>query len=276
MAAPSVNTVEPAPLVASAPATTWHVFFVASYLVGLAIALFSGLVALWSLSATQASPVVVPLIGAREISPEVRLLLLAALCGGLGSFLHAATSFAGYVGNQRIVASWLCWYYFRPLIGSALAVVVYFVMRAGLIGPAATTSDVNAYGIAAMAALAGMFSKQATDKLDEVFTAVFNVSKKGGDAQRSHKLNDHAPLVISVSPSSLSVGMTSPQVQVSGDRLLQESVVRVNDSPRPSKLVDGRITATLSDGDVKQPGTLTVTVTNPDGAVSPPVKVAVK
>lgn len=64
----------------------------------------------------------------------------------------------------------------RPFIGSALALLVYFAARGGLISGNAGAKDLSPYGIGALAALAGMFSKQATDKLREVFENLFKTT----------------------------------------------------------------------------------------------------
>jgi hypothetical protein len=118
---------------------------------------------------------------------EVRLLLLAMIAGALGSFIHAGTSFADYVGNRKLSSNWVWWYLLRPFIGMTLALVFYFVVRGGFISPSAGGSDMNPFGIAAMAGLVGMFSKQAIDKLNEIFNSLFG-SK--GDAKRGEKLVD--------------------------------------------------------------------------------------
>jgi hypothetical protein len=62
----------------------------------------------------------------------------------------------------------------RPGIGSALAIMVYFVLRAGLITGAGqqATANLNPFGIASVAALSGLFSKQALQKLREVFDQI--------------------------------------------------------------------------------------------------------
>ena len=39
-----------------------------------------------------------------------------------------------------------------------------------------------------------MFSKQATDKLEEVFSNLFNVGQTGGDSQRGDKLGINRPV----------------------------------------------------------------------------------
>jgi hypothetical protein len=44
------------------------------------------------------------------------------------------------------------------------------------------------YGIAAISGLVGLFSKQATDKLREVFDTAFRVNK-GGDSERADNLD---------------------------------------------------------------------------------------
>ena len=108
-----------------------------------------------------------------EISDDARLLLIVILAGALGSYIHTATSFADFVGNRRMVASWTWWYILRAPIGIALAVLFYFLVRGGLLSAGTGAVKVNLYGIAAIAGLAGMFSKQATDKLREVFDALF-------------------------------------------------------------------------------------------------------
>lgn len=136
---------------------------VAAYIVALNVALLTILVKVWPVPLTTAGP--------SYFSPEGRYLITAAAAGALGSYLHLATSFVDYAGNRSLVQSWAWWYFLRPGIGASLAVVVYFVLRAGLITGAgdSATANLNPYGVASVSALSGMFSKQATEKLREVF-----------------------------------------------------------------------------------------------------------
>ena len=113
-----------------------------------------------------------------EIWIEARYLLIVALSGALGSFIHVATSFTDFVGNRRLARSWTLWYVLRPFIGMALAMVVYFVIRGGLITGAGGAENMNLYGVAATAGMCGLFSKQATDKLREVFENLFRTRKE--------------------------------------------------------------------------------------------------
>ena len=111
--------------------------------------------------------------GAMRVSRELDLLLLAMVFGGLGSLLHATRSFAGFVGNRTLVASWAWWYALQPLTGVTLALLFYALIRGGLFSPAASSSAVSPHGVAAISGLAGMFSKQAADKLSDVFSSLF-------------------------------------------------------------------------------------------------------
>jgi len=109
------------------------------------------------------------------VSSETQMILVVILTGALGSYVHAATSFVNFTGTRSIVASWRWWYVLRPFIGSALALGFFFVVRAGFFAPSAGTTNFNLVGFAAMSFLVGMFTRQATAKLAELFDTMFRV-----------------------------------------------------------------------------------------------------
>ena len=94
--------------------------------------------------------------------------------------MHLLTSLGRYVGGRKLLRSWLLFYYLRPLVGVGLAILVYFVLRTGVLAPGAnlTGSNFNVYGILAFAALAGLFSRQAIEKLADVFDTLFQKTKQ--------------------------------------------------------------------------------------------------
>lgn len=110
-----------------------------------------------------------------NVSSEAQMMLVVILTGALGSYVHAATSFVNFTGTRSIVASWRWWYVLRPFIGSALALGFFFVVRAGFFAPSAGAANFNFVGFAAMAFLVGMFTRQATAKLAELFDTLFKV-----------------------------------------------------------------------------------------------------
>jgi hypothetical protein len=146
----------------------------------------------------------------RKFQPtlEVRLLLLVLLAGAIGSYIHASSSFVDYLGNRTLISSWVWWYLLRPFIGMMLALLFYFVFRGGFItagvnsGGEGAASYINPFGIAALGGLVGMFSKIATDKLNEVFLTLFTPKAGQGDAKRGDKLSGASGSLLSaISPT---------------------------------------------------------------------------
>lgn len=122
------------------------------------------------------------------IFDEARLILIVLLAGALGSYIHAATSFVSFVGTRSLEKSWLWWYVMRPFIGAALALLFYFVIRGGFLSTGTDASAISIFGIAGLAGLVGMFSKNAIDKLREVFETLFKTEKGKGDEERGDKM----------------------------------------------------------------------------------------
>lgn len=154
-------------------------FLVAAYVVAMFVVILYFLIKLWPLSTAPMErtdflwgPVTLPI--------DIRLILIVAFAGALGAYVHLATSFADYAGNEALAASWVWWYLLRPFIGMALAEVVYLAVRGGILNAAGSgaAAAVSPYGVAAMSALTGLFSKQATDKLREVFETLFRTQQK--------------------------------------------------------------------------------------------------
>jgi hypothetical protein len=218
--------------------------------------------------------------------PDVALLLLVAVLSALGSYVHAAQSFVDFAGNRRLVVSWIWWYPFRLLIGVALAEIFYFAIRAGFFGTDTPTEFINPYGIAALAGLVGLFSKQATDKLREVFETLFHTAEGYGDETRDDSLANPAPVLASAEPLTLDVGSELLEIALRGEGFVRESVVRVSGPsleggapvPRETAYVNsGELRVTLEPDDVAEAGSLNITVFNPapGGGASDPVLVIV-
>ncbi len=78
-----------------------------------------------------------------------------------------------------MVGSWPIYHGSCPVLDGVLC------SRGGLIGASTGAEALSPYGIAAIAGLAGLFAKQATDKLREVFETLF---KTDHPPTRSDKL----------------------------------------------------------------------------------------
>jgi hypothetical protein len=263
-------------------ANLWATFLIV-YLLVFAGGLISALVDLWPLVHTKstASGNVEFFWGLFSISvtPDTGLIVMAAVVGALGAFLHASASLGDYLGNKRFVASWTPWYVVRLPLGAALAVLFYFVVRAGFLSSDASSDKVNTFGVAALAGLAGLFSKQATDKLREVFETLFRVSPQGGDAERGNSLANPVPVISALDPASVKVGATNVSLRVSGEDFVEHSIVRVGGVEQPTTFESaGELRAQLPADLVAAPAVLDVTVSSPEpgGGVSAPMTLKVE
>lgn len=124
-----------------------------------------------------------------ELGYETLLLIIVALCGAMGSMVHALRSVSWYIGNRELRRSWMLKYILQPFIGGSLALVFYFVIRAGLLPTQDAVQSANLLGFAGIASLVGMFADQAVLKLKSIAETIFTRPKPGTDAvpQDDHK-----------------------------------------------------------------------------------------
>jgi hypothetical protein len=177
---------------------------------------------------------------------DVRLLLLVIVAGGVGTLVHIASSFSTFVGNRALKKSWICWYVLRPVVGMALAVLFYCALRGGFLAVGTDSHNVNLYGVVALSALAGLFSKQAADKLEEVFCTMF---KTDNDKDRKDKLLNRRVKIRSFIPGTLSKA-ASPDTRL--------TVLGQNFSIQAKITIDG--TSFTPDASTAKPDSLTITV----------------
>ena len=124
---------------------------------------------------------------------EGAVLMMVILLGALGGTLHFVSSLVRFIGNRQLKRSWLPYYLAMPFTGAGLAPIVYMLLRIGLINPSGVSSDgtaissLNLIAIYAFAALTGMFSRVATDKLAEVFGTIFRTQTISKDALGTQK-----------------------------------------------------------------------------------------
>ena len=257
-------------------ATKSEINLVGAYFVIAAVVLLYVLIASWPVAEVKAgSPVGFKpfrLLGLyADWEADKRMLFTVVIAGAIGSLVHALTSFADFVGNRRFSANWLWWYGVRLPIGSALAIFFYFIVRGGLLLPTvptgttvdlqASTLALNPYAIAAFAALAGMFAKNASDKLSEVFDAV--MSRKD-PVNRADALRGGTGLKID--PEKLTKDRRE-DLTVTGRGFKKETEVKVNGDKRSFDLVsDTVIRVKLTPADVAKAGQIELSIKNPNEA----------
>jgi hypothetical protein len=176
------------------------------FLASWAVAAISGFMTAWCLSEQTVGPgavAEVTFLNVRtSLSPNACLFLLLFSASAIGSLVHATLSFVTYVGNNSFRRSWVAWYLLRVFTGVGLSLIVYLVMRAGLLAGTGAPQNTNLFGVAAIGSLTGLFSKQAVDKLREVFDVTFSVGFGYGDSQRGDKVLDGSPSTTSPTGSA--------------------------------------------------------------------------
>ncbi|KAF2394658.1 hypothetical protein [Pseudomonas frederiksbergensis] len=213
-----------------------------------------------------------------SVPVEARLIMLVMAAGGLGSFVHTATSFGDFVGNEKLTSNWMWWYILKPFIGMALAIILYMTLRAGLLTTSSDAGNVNFYGVAALASMAGMFSKQATDKLSEVFDTLFKTSVGGGDAKRKDDLESPVPGLSSITPVQVISKSGDTVVVLKGTGFIKGSVIKVNGNNRRTDYIDAtQLSVCLLADELAKQGELLLTVFNPapGGGLSAPLRLSI-
>src|SRR3989304_2280915 len=136
--------------------------------------------------------------GLEQIDPEIRLLLVVALAGGIGSTVRLLRvipqdyrkyfdKHLGLVGDDEapgFIERGMIFYLVRPFLGPPVAVMIYLLLRGGFLGASVETADFNPFGISGIAGLAGLFADSSVDKLKQVFDVFLGIPPEGAKALR--------------------------------------------------------------------------------------------
>jgi hypothetical protein len=253
------------------------------YFFVLAVLMFYFLVSTWPIprsdDKTQFADFTFLFWTGKGVLPDTRLFLTVIAAGAIGSLIHTLTSFGDYVGNRKLSGSWVWWFILRTPVGIALALLFYMVVRAGFVvtsnGANSDVANTNPYGIAAICALAGMFSRQATDKLREVFDTLFRTREP---VERADPLTRMTPVISGTAPARLKA-CGPRELTVTGRGFQPGCRVLVNGNPRISQHTsDTQLQVTVDDRDIAAVGQIQLLVENPGqgGGKSPPFTVLVE
>jgi len=161
--------------------------------------------------------------GGKRIHLNTILLLLVALMGFLGNMIHIASSFTSYVGNNTFKRSWILWYFVKPFTAAGLAVIVYFIIRAGFLSYGTGAAGISLYGILSLSALAGLFTDSATLKLKEVFEVIFKTKDDRKDKLNEDNTANKSSIVSDLSPLSIPAAAETA-ITVTGTNLDQTGI----------------------------------------------------
>jgi hypothetical protein len=192
-----------------------------------------------------------------SLPAENDLFALVALAGAIGGFIHSMRSVSWYVGNRTLRRSWLLLYALLPAVGALMATVFYLVLRGGLVAGQDAATDINPYGVTAIAALVGLFSSQASEKLKAVFETLLSKPPPGSDNTPPAR-----PTVTGLNPTH---GRVGSKLTLSGSGLSGASAAHFGHLSAPGLQVasDSELVVSVPPGAETGP----VTITTPDGSI---------
>ncbi|HSR68719.1 MAG TPA: hypothetical protein VLU25_12345 [Acidobacteriota bacterium] len=113
--------------------------------------------------------------------------MIAMLAAGIGSCISTLLAYLKHASSLRdFDPAYTPWYLCRPLMGVMLGLVFYFLLKGGFLATVnasgdADVGDFNDWGLAGISALVGLFTKNAVEKLGEVFQTLFRSRDQDGD-----------------------------------------------------------------------------------------------
>ena len=124
--------------------------------------------------------------------PQVILIALVLMAGSLGALVGSTRRFLYFATRDELTKRDEWSYLIRPLQGAALALIVYFTLRGGYLGQDQNAA-VNPYGVAALSALVGLFTRHAVSKLTDVFDTLFGKPKEDAAPVHVKDAQEHNP-----------------------------------------------------------------------------------
>src|SRR5919197_884861 len=139
---------------------------------------------------------------------EKYLIEISALFGVLGASTYGLASATVWIAHNKLERSWILWYVSHPLIGAALAIIFYLIIRGGLIqGISFAISD---FAIAAVSAIVGLITTPAMKKLRDIFDVLFGIRKteegKRDEPATTTKKEGEANIKLSIPKSKIKIG----------------------------------------------------------------------
>ena len=119
-----------------------------------------------------------PVVGA-ERARQLSESLVMMFAAGVGSSITTIMGYLLHASERKdFDRAYTPWYFARPVMGMLLGLVFYFVLKGGLfvltVGNSASgAEELNLWSLSAVGALVGLFSKNAIEKLRELFNTLF-------------------------------------------------------------------------------------------------------
>jgi hypothetical protein len=211
-----------------------------------------------------------------------RTIGMILIAGSIGGLVHGASSFATYVGNQRLLVSWVWWYALRPFIGGFVALMVYLVFRGGISGNGVSLDTADCLKTAGFAGLIGLFSEPALLKLRDIFDTIFtlkNDPRANPIDVKNKKDVGRKPQIDTITPATVQKGAAF-SLELAGTNFAPDCIVKVRGlSKKPTAISTTRLKVDVGANELMVPEAVQVQVvisnSPPDGDLSDPIQLTV-
>jgi hypothetical protein len=116
-----------------------------------------------------------------ERTPDFTNAMATMFGAGIGSSLATIQAYLEHASDKKdFDIAYVPWYIARPLMGMLLGLIFYFLLREGLLAvltDRSTPETLSEAGLIGVGALVGLFSKEAIEKLRELFNTLFSTRK---------------------------------------------------------------------------------------------------
>ena len=116
-----------------------------------------------------------------EKAPDFTNAAATMFGAGIGSTVATMLAYLEHASEKKdFDTAYVPWYIARPLMGMMLGLIFYFLLREGLLAVVTSNStpeNLSEAGLTGVGALVGLFSKEAIEKLRELFNTVFSTRK---------------------------------------------------------------------------------------------------
>jgi hypothetical protein len=192
------------------------------------------------------------------VGSPYRVFVMVVLAGALGGTVHAIRSLFWYVGNRDLRWSWALMYVLLPLSGAAIAVVFFLIASVGLYN---TTQGTGSLVLVGLAALVGMFSVQAAEKLKNIAEGLLAAAPKGSNRLDPDKQATALAVTNADPPQGPAAGGTP--VTITGSGFAVGATVKFGDTAGTNPVVEKPTTIKVTSPQ-HAAGAVEVVVTNPD------------
>jgi len=119
------------------------------------------------------------------LTADQGLVLIAFLAGVMGSVLHCLGALYWHCGKSDFKRYWVFFYIYCPPTAGLLAMGLFWLLSAGLFPGGTAAGSTSVYGIAATGFMAGLFSRDAINKLASIAANIFSIKPSSGSSSSS-------------------------------------------------------------------------------------------